>query len=147
LLLLLIHLYASMILILRQCFAKLNSKANSDYFDIDKYSRALGKELSAFGFDVQVEKKNKAVTTVVQSAFLKANTFNELLVITPDASIARDVPRGQLLKIKLEVDTYPPPGLFSGQKFSFAYIIHNNLYMIEMTLCGVYRCIQGYYGL
>jgi len=120
-----------MILILRQCFAKLNSKANSDYFDIDKYSRALGKELSAFGFDVQVEKKNKAVTTVVQSAFLKANTFNELLVITPDASIARDVPRG----------------LFSGQKFSFAYIIHNNLYMIEMTLCGVYRCIQGYYGL
>jgi len=106
-----------MILILRQCFAKLNSKANSDDFDIEKYSHALEKELSAFGFDVRVEKKNKAVTTAVQSAFLKANTFNELLVITPDASIARDVPRGQLLKIKLEVDTYPPPGFFTESKY------------------------------
>jgi len=86
-------------------------------FDIEKYSRALEKELSAFGFDVRVEKKNKAVTTAVQSAFLKANTFNELLVITPDTSIARSVPRGQLLKIKLEVDTDPPPGFFTESKY------------------------------
>jgi len=86
-------------------------------FDINKYSSALEKELSAFGFDVRVEKKNKAVTTAVQSAFLKANTFNELLVITPDASIARGVPRGQLLKIRLEVDTDPPPGFFTESRY------------------------------
>ena len=86
-------------------------------FDIAKYSHALEKELRAFGFDVRVEKRNKAVATAVQSAFLKANTFNELLVITPDASITRRVPRGQLLKIKLQIDTDPPSGFFTESKY------------------------------
>lgn len=86
-------------------------------FDIGRYSLALEEELRAFGFDVRVEKRNKVVTTAVQSAFLKANTFNELLVITPDESIARMVPRGQVLKIKLEVDTDPPQGFFTESKY------------------------------
>jgi len=86
-------------------------------FDIGQYSLALEKELRAFGFDVRVEKRNKVVASPVQSAFLKANTFNELLVITPDASIAQAVPRGQVLKIKLEVDTDPPPGFSTESKY------------------------------
>lgn len=86
-------------------------------FDIDKYSPALEKELRAFGFDVQVEKRNKAVTTPVQSAFLKANTFSELLVISTDEAIVQSVPRGQVLKIKLEVDTDPPTGFFTEAKY------------------------------
>jgi len=86
-------------------------------FDIDKYSPALEKELRAFGFDVQVEKRNKAVTTPVQSAFLKANTFSELLVISTDEAIVQAVPRGQVLKIKLEVDTDPPTGFFTEARY------------------------------
>jgi len=86
-------------------------------FDIGRYSLALEKELRAFGFDVRVEKRNKVVTSPVQSAFLKANTFNERLVITPDESIARAVPSRQVLKIKLEVDTDPPPGFFTESKY------------------------------
>jgi len=86
-------------------------------FDIDKYSLALEKELRAFGFDVRVEKRNKAITTPVQSAFLKANTFNELLLISTDESIVQAVPRGQVLKIKLEVDTDPPPGFSTESKY------------------------------
>jgi hypothetical protein len=38
-------------------------------------------------------------------------------VITPDESIARAVPRGQVLKIKLEVDTDPPLGFFTESKY------------------------------
>jgi predicted nucleotidyltransferase component of viral defense system len=86
-------------------------------FDIDKYSLALEKELRAFGFNVRVEKRNKAVITPVQSAFLKANTFNELLLISTDESIVQAVPRGQVLKIKLEVDTDPPPGFSTESKY------------------------------
>jgi len=86
-------------------------------FDIDKYSLALEKELRAFGFDVRVEKRNKVVNTPVQSAFLKANTFNELLLISTDESIVQAVPRGQVLKIKLEVDTDPPPGFSTKPKY------------------------------
>ncbi len=86
-------------------------------FDLDNYSTALEKELRAFGFDVRMEKRNKAIASPVQSAFLKANTLNELLVITIDESIVREVPRGQILKIKLEVDTDPPGGFDTESKF------------------------------
>jgi len=86
-------------------------------FDIGQYSLALEEELRAFGFDVRVAKRNKVVASPGQSAFLKVNTFNELLVITPDESIARTVPRRQVLKIKLEVDTDPPPEFFTESKY------------------------------
>jgi hypothetical protein len=86
-------------------------------FDIDKYSLTLEKELRAFGFDVRVKKRNKAAITPVQSAFLKANTFNELLLISTDESIVQAVPRGQVLKIELEVDTDPPPGFSTESKY------------------------------
>ncbi|MGC9519219.1 MAG: nucleotidyl transferase AbiEii/AbiGii toxin family protein [Desulfuromonadaceae bacterium] len=58
-------------------------------FDLAGYSAALEKELKAFGFDVRVEQKNKSVATPFQSAFLKADTVNQLLVIQTGADIAR----------------------------------------------------------
>jgi len=86
-------------------------------FDLDKYGAALEEELRAFGFDVHVEKRNKAITSPVQSAFIKADTFNELLVITTDEFITQEVKRGQILKIKFEVDTNPPGGFDTESKF------------------------------
>ena len=86
-------------------------------FDIAKYLAALQKELEAFGFDVQVQQRNKAVKSPVQSAFLKANTLNQLLVIETAEEILRQVPRGQVLKIKLEIDTDPPPGFLTETKY------------------------------
>ena len=86
-------------------------------FDIAKYLAALQKELEAFGFDVRVEQRNKAVKSAVQSAFLKADTLNQLLVIETAEEIPREVPRGQVLKIKLEVDTDPPPGFSTETRY------------------------------
>lgn len=86
-------------------------------FDIAKYLAALQKELEAFGFDVRVEQRKKALKSAVQSAFLKANTLNQLLVIETAEEILREVPRGQVLKIKLEVDTDPPSGFSTETKY------------------------------
>jgi predicted nucleotidyltransferase component of viral defense system len=86
-------------------------------FDISKYLAALQKELEAFGFDVRVEQRNKAVKSAVQSAFLKANTLNQLMVIETAEEILHQVPRGQVLKVKLEVDTDPPPGFSTQTKY------------------------------
>jgi hypothetical protein len=86
-------------------------------FDIAKYLAALQKELEAFGFDVRAEQRNKAVKSAVQSAFLKADTLNQLLVIETAEEILHEVPRGQVLKIKLEVDTDPPPGFSTETKY------------------------------
>lgn len=79
-------------------------------FDLTRFSSALEAELLAFGFNVRVEMVDKAVESAVQSAFLKANTRNELLVIEAGEEIAGQVSAGQVLKVKLEVDTDPPPG-------------------------------------
>jgi predicted nucleotidyltransferase component of viral defense system len=86
-------------------------------FKLERYSSALERELAAFGFEVRVEKKGKAVETAVQSAFLKADTANELLVIQPGEHIMRQIPSGQKLRIKIEVDTDPPPGFATENRF------------------------------
>lgn len=86
-------------------------------FELRRYSVALERELHAFGFDVSVEQKNKSVTTPVQSAFLKANTVNHLLVIQAGGEIARQVPPGQVVRIKLEVDTEPPGGFATESRY------------------------------
>lgn len=86
-------------------------------FELAGYSTALEKELKAFGFDVRVEQKNKSVATAVQSAFLKADTVNQLLVIQAGADIARQIPPGQVIRIKLEVDTDPPGGFATESRY------------------------------
>ncbi|WP_305043301.1 nucleotidyl transferase AbiEii/AbiGii toxin family protein [Geoalkalibacter sp.] len=86
-------------------------------FELERYSSALERELAAFGFEVRVEKKGKAVETAVQSAFLKADTANELLVIQPGDHILRHIPAGQVIRIKIEVDTDPPPGFATENRF------------------------------
>ena len=88
-----------------------------DNFDLAGYTAFLQKETEAFGFDVQVEEVDKAIQTPVQSAFLKANTRNQLLVIETGEKILQAVPKGQILKIKLEVDTDPPPGFATQTRY------------------------------
>ncbi|HML79519.1 MAG TPA: nucleotidyl transferase AbiEii/AbiGii toxin family protein [Geobacter sulfurreducens] len=79
-------------------------------FNLARYTASLEEELSAFGFNVRVEMVDKAVESAVQSAFLKANTRNELLVIESGGELAGQVAAGQVLKVKIEVDTDPPTG-------------------------------------
>lgn len=86
-------------------------------FRLEHYSNALERELAAFGFNVRVEQKGKAVATQVQSAFLKAGTANELLVIEAGAHIQRQIPAGKVIRIKVEVDTNPPPGFTTENRF------------------------------
>lgn len=86
-------------------------------FSLTKYTAALEEELLAFGFNVRVEMVDKAVESAVQSAFLKGNTRNELLVIETGEEIARLIPAGQVLKVKLEVDTDPPPGFTTHTRY------------------------------
>jgi len=86
-------------------------------FSISAYARALEKELAAFGFVVHVKLRNKAVASPIQSAFLKANTVNQLLVIETPAAIHSSIPKGQVLKIRLEVDTDPPSGFATETRY------------------------------
>ena len=86
-------------------------------FDLKNYLQALAREVTSFGFEVEIEKKEKTAETQVQSAFLKADTARHLLVIEAAEPILRQIPRGQMLKIRLEIDTDPPEGFLTETKF------------------------------
>lgn len=86
-------------------------------FDLNRYMPAIEKELMGFGFDVQAQVQQKSVITPIQSAFVKADTIQSLLTISTDQTITRTIPPGRLLKIKLEIDTDPPPGFEVEAKY------------------------------
>jgi predicted nucleotidyltransferase component of viral defense system len=86
-------------------------------FQLSKYSEALQTELRGFGFDARIEPRAKRALSPIQSAFLKADTIRQLLVIETAEEILRELPKGQVLKIKLEVDTDPPPGFSTEVKY------------------------------
>ncbi len=86
-------------------------------FDLTPYCAMMGKELRAWGFSTRVVKKEKSAQSAVESAFLKANTAEQLLLIEAGEEIAGAIHRGQNLRIKVEVDTDPPPGFTTEAKF------------------------------
>ncbi|MCX7045361.1 MAG: nucleotidyl transferase AbiEii/AbiGii toxin family protein [Candidatus Sumerlaeota bacterium] len=89
-------------------------------FKLERYTAPLKKEIMAFGFDVRIEMVDKAARTPIQSAFLKLNARSELLVIETPVEIAQKAHRNQSLKIKIEVDTDPPPGFSTATR----YLLH-----------------------
>jgi predicted nucleotidyltransferase component of viral defense system len=86
-------------------------------FDLTPYCAMMEKELRAWGFSTGVVKKEKSAQSAVESAFLKANTAEQVLLIEAGEEIAGAIHRGQNLRIKVEVDTDPPPGFSTEAKF------------------------------
>ena len=86
-------------------------------FNLARFTASLEEELLAFGFNVRVEMVDKAVESAVQSAFLKANTRNELLVIEAGEELAGQISAGQVLKVKIELDTDPPAGFTTSTRY------------------------------
>jgi predicted nucleotidyltransferase component of viral defense system len=86
-------------------------------FDISAYSGFVEEELQAFGFNAAMERKQKSTESNVESAFLKANTKEHLLIVQTNEAIANAIPPNQTLRIKIEVDTDPPPLFSTETKF------------------------------
>lgn len=73
-------------------------------FRLEPYCGFIKDELKAFGFTAEMVVKKKTSGGQVKSAFLKAATLEQLLVIGQEGE--RGLP---LTKIKIEIDTNPPP--------------------------------------
>jgi hypothetical protein len=86
-------------------------------FDLTAYGEALKRELASFGFAVVLESRTKPAGAAIQSAFLKANTRTEMIMVEFDNDLVKSVPKNQVLKIKLEVDTDPPSGFTTETRF------------------------------
>lgn len=76
-------------------------------FELAPYLDGVKNEFAALGMNVTFIQKSKAITSAIDSAFLKSETiWGELLVETnlPQLSLSQK----PSIKIKLEVDTQPP---------------------------------------
>lgn len=73
--------------------------------------------MAAFGFKVEVVSKEMGEGTAIQSAFLKADTLKQLVEVRAGDAALRGIPKGKTVKIKLEVDTTPPPGFGTEARF------------------------------
>jgi predicted nucleotidyltransferase component of viral defense system len=79
-------------------------------FSLKAYGDALLREISSFGFHVGFESRRKTQASSIESAFLKTNTYMQLIVIEAAQELLRDLHPAKNLKIRLEVDTNPPGG-------------------------------------
>ena len=84
-------------------------------FSLQPYMKGIETEFSALGVKVSIQEKNKTTKTDVDSAFLKRDTtWKELVIkeILPNESVKMR----PSIKIKIEVDTTPPPGFSTEEK-------------------------------
>ena len=82
-------------------------------FSLKRYAPFIKAELAAFGFEVEVEAREKAVATAVESAFIKAGTMEHLIKI----GFQERVHKEKKITIKFEVDTDPPPMFATEAKY------------------------------
>jgi predicted nucleotidyltransferase component of viral defense system len=78
-------------------------------FQLSSYLGSLRNEMEAFGFSVEIEKRQKNLATPIESAFIKANTRIHVIQAGVPGAIADRIHRNALSKVKLEVDIDPPP--------------------------------------
>lgn len=86
-------------------------------FRLDVYLPALEKELLTYGFHFQAESRVKTIDSDIQSAFVKGNTREHILICYADERLARTIGGNELIKVKFEVDTTPPPYASFEQKY------------------------------
>jgi hypothetical protein len=86
-------------------------------FTLGAFGDALLREIRSFGFEVDFQPREKPARTRIESAFLKANTYRQLLAIDAGNGLLRGLPAGKTLKIRLEVDTDPPGGFETESRY------------------------------
>lgn len=79
---------------------------SDNQFELENYFSPIVDEFKALGRNVTITRKEKKISTPVESAFLKDNTTAYNLKFTTDRSV----------KIKIELDTNPPPGFTTEHK-------------------------------
>jgi predicted nucleotidyltransferase component of viral defense system len=83
-------------------------KVPNPTFDFTAYLPILEKELRSYGLNFKVKTKDKTADSDIKSAFLKGNTKEHIMMFFADEQLARSIGSGDLIKIKIEVDTNPP---------------------------------------
>ena len=84
-------------------------KATNRDFSITPYIKDVTRYLEGFGINVNIVENKANQEKTVKSAFLKANTIEQLLLFNSSFDI-RGIQKDEQIKIKIEIDTNPPLG-------------------------------------
>lgn len=114
-------------------------------FEWTHYARSVVDEFHAYGFEVEIVDKKKNIDSGVKSAFLKANTVESLLKIGLLEKNLKGTHPETLLRIKVEVDTDPIPGLTAHHQFikdpipvSISSVVESDLFACKLH-AALYR--------
>ena len=86
-------------------------------FDLAAYFPTLRKEVASYGLNVEISEKEKTKESAIQSAFLKGNTKEHMLLFYTSDPAAAGIPGSEKIQIKFEVDTNPPAGATFDHKY------------------------------
>ena len=77
-------------------------------FSLKEYEKAVQQELASLGFTATVETKIKSKSSSVDSAFIKINTIQHMLLIGLPEKMCKGTHPEEVVKIRFEIDTDPP---------------------------------------
>jgi predicted nucleotidyltransferase component of viral defense system len=83
-------------------------KVSNPAFSLDEYLPILDKEIRSYGLNFRIETKVKTMDSDIESAFLKGNTKEHMLMFFANVQLASSIGSNELIKIKFEIDTNPP---------------------------------------
>ena len=110
-------------------------------FDLGEYLPALEKEIRSYGLNFKAEERVKTAESAIQSAFLKGNTKEHILLFYADDRLAQSITPSELIKIKFEIDTNPPPYASFEHKYRLCLYDAPSLFAgkIHAVLCRAWK--------
>lgn len=115
------------------------------HFKWEPYAKTVIDEMRSYGFEVELTEKIKNLDTPIKSAFLKANTLESMLKIGALKVGLKGTHPETILRIKVEIDTDPIPGLKMKHHYikdpipvSIATIIESDLFACKLY-AALYR--------
>ena len=115
-----------------------------DDFEIQSYFPALEKAVRAYGLNVMIDDKQKSSDSNIQSAFLKANTKEHLLMFYSADKEFSGVSNTELTKIKFEIDVNPPEYATFERKYRLQPVPYEvNLYDASSLFAGKLHAVIG----
>lgn len=96
-------------------------------FNINKYFKPISEEFETMGIPIEITKKEKTTTTNIESAFLKSDTHIYDIGIIDQSKV----------RIKLEVDTNPPPRFSTeGKLMRLPFSLYVKCYQLPDLYAG-----------
>lgn len=121
---------------------------HNENFSLEKYNKAVQVELLSLGIETEIKTKEKTHTSSIKTAFIKANTLEQLLHFSLPKEFSTLIQSAQSIKIKMEVDQRPPLSFSTESKMIWQPIpVPINTFTPESLFAGkIHACLCRPWG-